>query len=154
MVGIQFFATPIATATPHNGIVTTTYHVANLYRGRERYKVWFTTGLEGSRWGVTGHNKPTGFEPFCLKWAERFKKIAGLISWGYSWNGYTFTNSIEEEMCKYCDRLQIITCYPKQDEMEVLMSLHRSHGKSSYSYDYILMKTSARQGWTKTINVK
>ena len=154
MIAIQFFATPVAKATILNGIVTTTYHIANLYRNRERYKVWLSIGLNGEQWGVTGSDKVTGFEPFCRKWAQRFKAFAGLVSWGYSWNGNTFTNSIEEEMYKYCDRLQIITCYPKQEELDVLMSLHRSHGKCSYSYDYTKMKASARQGWIKTINVR
>ena len=154
MIGIQLFATPAAKAAIFNGIVSTTYHVANLYRGRERYKVLFSTGLEGSRWGVVGNGKPTGFEPFCQKWANRFKAIASLISWGYSWNGYTFTDAIEAEVLKYCDRFQVVTCYPKQDELETLLSLHRSHGKCWYSYDYVAMKASARKGWTKTINVK
>ena len=154
MVSIQIFATPQATVAQQNGIVTTKYHVANLYRGRERYKVFFSTGLEGSRWGVVGGDKSTGFEPFCQKWANRFKAIASLISWGYSWNGYTFTDAIEAEVLKYCDRFQVVTCYPKQDELETLLSLHRSHGKCWYSYDYVAMKASARKGWTKTINVK
>ena len=154
MIGIQLFATPAAKAAIFNGIVSTTYHVANLYRGRERYKVWFSIGLEGARWGVTGSDKKTGFEPFCQKWAKRFKEFSALVSWGYSWNGNTFTNSIEELMCKYCDRLQVVTCYPEQDELDTLLSLHRSHGKSSYSSDYIKLKKSARQGWIKTINVK
>ena len=154
MIGIQLFATPAAKAAIFNGIVSTTYHVANLYRGRERYKVFFSTGLEGSRWGVVGGDKSTGFEPFCQKWANRFKAIASLISWGYSWNGYTFTDAIEAEVLKYCDRFQVVTCYPKQDELDTLLSLHRQHGKCWYSYDYVAMKASARKGWTKTINVK
>ena len=154
MISIQLFATPMATVATKNGIVTTTYHIANIYRGRERFKVLFSTGLEGSRWGVVGSDKPTGFEPFCQKWANRFKAIASLISWGYSWNGNTFTDDIEELMCKYCDRLQVVTCYPEQDELDTLLSLHRSHSKSSYSSDYIKLKKSARQGWIKTINVK
>ena len=154
MIGIQLFATPMATVATKNGIVTTTYHIANIYRGRERFKVLFSTGLKGSRWGVVGGDKPTGFEPFCQKWAERFEEFSTLISWGYSWNGSKSTNSIEELMCKYCDRLQVVTCYPKQEYLKTLMSLHRSYGKSSYSYHYIKLKKSARQGWIKTINVK
>lgn len=162
MVGIQLFATPAAKAAIFNGMVSTTYHVANLYRGRERYKVWLSIGLEGARWRVTGSDKKTGFEPFCQKWAKRFEEFSTLVSggysclvcWGYSWNGSKSTNSIEELMCKYCDKLQVVTCYPKQEYLKTLMSLHRSHGKSSYSSDYIKLKKSARKGWTKTINVK
>jgi len=154
MISIQLFATPQAIVATKNGIVNTTYHIANLYRGRERYKVLFSTGLEGTCWCVVGNDKPTGFEPFCQKWANRFKAIATLISWGYSWNGYNCTDSIESEICKHCDRLQVISCHPKQDELETLLSLHRSHGKCSYSYDYVRMKASARKGCTKTINVK
>ncbi len=154
MVTIQLFATPQAIVAQKNGVSNTTYHIANLYRGRERYKVFLSVGLEGSRWGVFGGKKATGFEPFCQKWANRFKAIATLISWGYSWNGHTFTDAIEAEVLKYCDHLQVITCYPKHDELETLLSLHRSHGKCNYTYDYVKMKASARVGWTKTINIK
>ena len=154
MIGIQLFATPAAKAAIFNGIVSTTYHVANLYRGRERYKVWLSIGLEGAQWRVTGSDKKTGFEPFCQKWAERFEEFSTRISWGYSWSGGRSANSIEELMCKYCDKLQVVTCYPKQNYLKTCMSLHRSCGKSWYSYHYIKLKKSARQGWIKTINVK
>ena len=154
MVAIQLFATPQAKVAQKNGIVYTTYHIANLYRGSERYKVLVTTGLQGAHWGVVGGKKHSGFEPFCTKWANRFKAIASLISWGYSWNNFTCTDAIEAEVLKYCDRLQVVTCYPLDSELDNLLSLHRSHGKCNYSRDYIKLKKSARQGWTKTINVK
>ena len=154
-ITIILFATPSSKTITINGISTTIYQVAKIYRGKEKYTVCMSTGMDTHRWGVSGGSKKTGFEPFCLKWAKRFAEFSPLIGWGFAWNGYRNMESIEKVICSYCDRLQVITCYPRDPELEVLMDLHSRHGKCSrYTREYVEMKMSARSGWIKTINVK
>jgi len=169
-IGIILFATPKVIIRKRNSIPYTYYHIANIYRNKEKYRVTMNCSIDtGSiTYSVSGVNKPTGFEPFCKKWAERFKIWAGMINWGYDWEGFTFTDKIETEISCYCDRFQVLTCYEKDNQLTTLRNLAISNccfeqdGQwvtapkihRTYAPQYVKMLAVKKSGWWKTIQIK
>jgi len=174
MIAIQLFATPVATVNVRNSISYIEYHIATLYRNKERYKVTITYNLSsGTTVCVSGKTKATGWEPFCKKWAERFKKWSGMISWGHSWKGSSCTSKLEAEISLHCDRLQVITSFDREEHLKILKSLalgfsftRNSHWASGYddqwssgydnpySSDYLRLLAIKKSGWCKTHQIK
>jgi len=169
MISIILFATPQANIVVHNNVPSLVYHVATLYRNRGRYKITLTCNIDtGSTYCVVGNGKSTGWEPFCRKWSDRFQKWGKMISWGYDWEGHTFTDKVEAEIGKYCDRLQVVTCYKKEQYLAVLKnvaisnSFFEKNGKwgtypkvsKMYAGQYVRMLRKKKSGWWKTIQIK
>lgn len=87
MITIQIIATPVSkiNVDRKTGLQYIKSHLATIYRDGKRYKVTATSSLDGVQIVVSGSDKPTGWENFCSKWAERFQKAP--IRWGYSFVG-------------------------------------------------------------------
>lgn len=161
MVGIIIHATPIGITHKVNGATLhTSYKIATLYRGKERFKVFATASLTGLQFSVQGKKK-TGWEPFCQKWAKRFQTWSTKISWGYAWSecGPLHTQ-VEQEIALLCDRLIIIAAHDRSDELATTKSLgthFATIGKvheEVYAREYIKILALAKAGWVRTIRIK
>lgn len=110
MITIVIHATPTQKFTPqskeHSGMnANIQFHVATMYRGKERFKVFATSSIEGVIYTMTSKDKPTGWEDFCRKWAERIK--LAHIAWGHHYVNGLVTEQVEEYFNQWKCRLVI-----------------------------------------------